>query len=286
MTGSGKNKEEQIAAWNGASGQTWVEAQDTLDQMFRPLEELLVEVAAAKPRAAVLDVGCGTGSTIIAVAQRLGDASRCVGVDISQPMLDSARSRAERVGAPASFVCADAEQHAFEPGSFDLLISRFGVMFFDDPVRALTSLRRAARDAAELCFIVWRAPSDNPFMTAAERAAAAILPPMPARDLDAPGQFAFADAHKVRRFLEASGWTEIDIRPLDVECTFPERDLMRYATRLGPVGRVLRDADEQTKARALALILPAFEPYVDGALVRFRAACWQVGARAGATASS
>jgi len=281
MAGASKNNEEQIAAWNGAAGQTWVDAQDTLDQMFRPIEELLVEVAAAKPRSGVLDVGCGTGSTIIAVAQRVGSACRCVGIDISEPMLESARSRAEHAGAMASFVGADAQQHAFAAGSFDLFISRFGVMFFDDPVRALTNLRHAARDTAELCFVVWRGPADNPFMTAAEHATASLLPPMPARDLDAPGQFAFADAGKVRRLLEASGWGAIDIRPLDVECTFPERDLLRYATRLGPVGRVLREADEQTKARALALILPAFEPYVDGALVRFRAACWQVGARAG-----
>jgi SAM-dependent methyltransferase len=282
MAGSGKNGDDQAALWNGPAGQTWVEAQDTLDQMLGPLEDLLVEVAAAKPRAAVLDVGCGTGSTILAVRRRLGAESRCVGIDISQPMLDSARGRAERAAAPVSFICADVEQHAFDPASFDLIISRFGVMFFADPVRALSNLRRAARADAELCFIVWRSASDNPFMTTAEQAAAPILPRAPAPASDAPGQFAFADAHRVRGLLEASGWSDIDIRPLDVECTFPEEDLVRYLTRLGPVGRALREADEATKARVLALVRPAFDRFVHADTVRFSAACWQISARAAA----
>lgn len=274
------SNDEQTALWNGTAGQSWVEAQDTLDRMFRPLEQLLVEAAAARPRAGVLDVGCGTGSTIIAVQGRLGAGCRCVGVDISQPMLASARSRAERAALAVSFVCADAEQHRFDAGSFDLFISRFGVMFFADPVRALTNLRHAARDDAELCFIVWRSAGDNPFMTTAEHAVTGILPPTPAPAPDAPGQFAFADAPKVRRLLEASGWQAIDIRPLDVECTFPEQDLLRYVTRLGPVGRALREADEATRARVLARVRPAFDRFVHGDTVRFDAACWQIGARA------
>lgn len=279
MADAHENENEQTALWNGTAGQAWVAAQQTLDAMFAPIEERLVAVAAARPRRAVLDVGCGTGSTIIAIQKELGAACRCVGVDISRPMLDSARRRAAREDAPVSFVCADAEQYAFDPQGFDLIVSRFGVMFFADPVRALSNLRRAARDGAELCFIVWRSPADNPFMTTAERAAAALLPAMPPRDPDAPGQFGFADRGKVRRILEASGWAEIDIRPLDVECAFPAPELERYVTRLGPLGRILHDADEPTRTRVLAAVLPAFEPYVQGATVRFNAACWQIGAR-------
>lgn len=273
-----KGADEQAALWNGASGQSWVEAQELLDQMFMPFEDLLVETASSKPRARVLDVGCGTGGTTLALERRLG--AECVGIDISEPMLEHARHRAKEAGARARFINADAEQYAFEPASFDMIVSRFGVMFFKDSTRAFENLRRAARNGAELCAIVWRTVSENPFMTAAETAAAPILPVLAPRDLDGPGQFSFADSSRARRILEDSGWTEIDIRPIDVECTFPESELMRYLTRLGPVARALREADDSTRARVLAAIRPAFGPYVHGRTIRFVAACWKIGAHA------
>lgn len=281
MDVSQKRSDEQQALWNGTAGQAWVEAQDTLDQMLKPFEDLLVEAAAAEPRTRVLDVGCGTGSTTLAIETRLNGETQCVGVDLSQPMLERARMRAEQAGAAATFVCADAERYPFERASFDLFVSRFGVMFFADALQAFQNLRRAARDGAELCFIAWRSAAENPFMTTAERAAAALLPSLPPRDPDAPGQFAFSDSNRVARLLADSGWSEVDVRPLDVQCSFAEKDLLRYVTRMGPLGRVLQQADEPTKERILAVVRPAFEPYVQGATVRFGAACWRISARCG-----
>ena len=118
-------------------------------------------------------------------------------------------------------------------------------------------------------------------MTTAERAAAPLLPNLPPRRPDGPGQFAFADDRRVHRILEDGGWTDIDIRPIDVECTLPEKDLVVYLTRLGPVGLILQEADERTRARVVEAVRPAFDPYVDGTDVRFTAACWMVEARAG-----
>jgi hypothetical protein len=117
-------------------------------------------------------------------------------------------------------------------------------------------------------------------MTTAERAAAPLLPSLPARRPDAPGQFAFADRHRVHTILEASGWTELEIRPIDVDCAFPELELVRYLTRLGPVGRILQEADDPTRMQVIDTVRAAFDPYVHGAEVRFTAACWMVGARA------
>jgi hypothetical protein len=117
-------------------------------------------------------------------------------------------------------------------------------------------------------------------MTAAERAAAPVLPQMPPRRPDEPGQFGFADRNRVYSILEQSGWSEIDIRPLDVECALPERELEHYITRLGPLGRVLPQLDERVRARVMQDVRAAFDPYVHGAEVRFTAACWTVGARA------
>jgi hypothetical protein len=160
-----------------------------------------------------------------------------------------------------------------------MIISRFGVMFFDDSVKAFANLRRAARDGAELRFLAWRSPAENPFMTTAERAAAPLLPNIPAREPDAPGQFAFADRHRVNRVLAQSGWAEIDIRPVDVSCNLPEKELVRYFTQLGPLGRVLHEADEQTRTQIVEKVRAAFDPYVHGDAVRFNAACWIVDAR-------
>ncbi|MDP3859864.1 MAG: methyltransferase domain-containing protein [Stagnimonas sp.] len=271
--------DEQSRLWNGQAGQAWVETQAVLDQLFLSFENLLVDAALARPRGRVLDVGCGTGSTTLALARRLGALVRCTGVDISEPMIAAARARAGREGSPAQFLRANAQTQAFEPASFDLIVSRFGVMFFEDSVRAFANLRAAASPGAELRCIVWRGPAENPFMTTAERAAAPLLPPMPARAPDAPGQFAFADSQRVRRILEDSGWSDIDIQPLDIACRLPEQDLVPYLSRLGPLGRVLPTLDQATRSRVIETVRAAFEPYVHGAEVRFDAACWLLGAR-------
>ncbi|KOU72276.1 SAM-dependent methyltransferase [Streptomyces sp. MMG1533] len=275
-----RTEDEQAARWNGPAGHAWVAAQAVLDEMLSPFEDLLVEAVLADHGRHVLDVGCGTGGTTLAVARRLGAAGRCVGIDISEPVITAARERAEQAGTPVSFIHADAQDHAFEPATFDTIISRFGVMFFNDSVRAFTNLRRAARDDAKLRCITWRTPAENPFMTTAERAAAPILPNLPARRPDEPGQFAFADPDRIHRILTESGWTGIDIRPIDVTCTLPETELVGYFTRLGPVGQVLREADEQTRAQVVATVRAAFDTYVQGTEVRFTAACWMIGARA------
>jgi SAM-dependent methyltransferase len=273
--------DEQTKHWNGPAGRAWVEGQELLDRILKPFEDLLVAaVSAGNSGGSVLDVGCGTGGTTLAVARLLGANGRCVGVDISEPMVAAARARAEREGSPASFIRADAQSYPFEPARFDKILSRFGVMFFNDSVVAFTNLRRAARAGAELRFIAWRTPAENPFMTTAERAAAPLLPNLPARRPDAPGPFALADGRQVYRILEESGWAEIDVRPIDVPCTLPEKELVTHFTRLGPLGLVLHELDDRTRTEVIQSVRAAFDPYVHGAEVRFTAACWMVGARA------
>ncbi|MEU2541253.1 class I SAM-dependent methyltransferase [Streptomyces iakyrus] len=279
MDASRRTEDEQAARWNGPAGNAWVDLQELLDGMFRPFEELLVDAVAAEHAGSVLDVGCGTGGITRAVARRAG---HCVGVDVSGPMIEAARAHAEREGVPASFIQADAQEYAFEPGAFDAVVSRFGVMFFNDPVRAFGNLRSTVRDGAGLRCVVWRGPEENPFMTTAERAAAPFLPELPARRPDQPGQFAFADPERVHRILTESGWAGIDIQPVDVVCALPEKDLVTYFTRLGPLGMVLPGADERTRAEIVETVRPAFDPFVQGTEVRYTAACWMVSARAAA----
>lgn len=270
--------EEMAAAWNGVSGRAWVDEQQLLDHAYAPIEKMLVDQVAAAGARAVLDIGCGAGATTLAVARTLGARGQATGVDISDPLIAVARARAQREGLPARFIRADAQTHTFEPASFDLMISRFGVMFFDDPVAAFANLRRAATETGQLRLVVFREIAENPFMTTAERAAAPLLTGLPPRKPNAPGQFAFADAAHVRRVLENGGWSRTELAPVDFECGFPASDLVRFFTRLGPLGQVLRDADEATRQRVIVEVRAAFEPFVRGSEVRFTAACWLISA--------
>lgn len=269
----------QGALWKSGAGNAWVEEQAVIDQMFRPIETLLVNAAASSAPGRVLDVGCGTGGTTLAMARRLGRGARCTGIDISEPMIASARRQAGQEGLPVDFVCADAQHHVFEPGTFDIVVSRFGVMFFDDPVAAFANLRKATRAGGRLHVVVWRSAEENPFMTAAEQAARSLLPDLPVRQTDESGQFGFAREERVRDIVTHAGWSGVRLEPIDVQCRFPESELLGYLSRMGPVGRALDSVDTVTRDAVIRTVRSAFNAFVSGESVSFRAACWLVSAQ-------
>lgn len=268
----------QSAKWNDQAGRSWADLSDLLDRVLAPFVPLVLAEIEPVAGSRILDVGCGAGALSLAAAERGG---QCVGVDISNPLIEAARARADRLGiAGAQFVRADAQTHGFGPQGFDSLISRFGVMFFADPAAAFRNLRSAVRTGGRLACLAWRGPAENPFMTAAERAAADLLPQLPERVDDAPGQFGFADAGRVRTILAGGGWEDVEIRPVDVECSLPESDLRLYARRMGPVAELLPALDEITRSEVERRVDAAFAPYVKGGEARFTAACWMVTGRA------
>lgn len=262
---------EQAAWWN-AAGQGWSRAQDIVDLVLRPFEDLLVAVAAERSRDRVLDVGCGTGAVTRAIADAVGAA--CVGVDISESMIAGAKPHGN-----VRFVVADAQVHTFQE-RFDLIVSRFGVMFFEDAVAAFRNLLHAATPGGELCFIAWRASEENPFMTTAAQAAARLLPDALPPPPGAPGPFSLTDADHVRRILADSGWSGIDVRAVDRTCTMPEELLVPYLSNLGPIARALREAEESARPAMIDSVRGSFDPFVHDGEVRIPAACWQVTARA------
>ena len=271
----------QAALWNDAGGRNWVEMQRVLDEMLAPYETRIMAEGSPGEGGRVLDIGCGAGATTLCMARHLGPTGLCLGLDISGPLVEAATARAAAMGLrSAAFLQADAQTHGFEPQSFDAVISRFGVMFFDDPQAAFANIRRAARPGAKLTFVAWRSPAENPFMTAAARAAAPLLPALPTPEPDAPGPFGFADGDRVRRILDASGWSTIDIRPIDDPCSVAEEDLLAYVTKIGPVGLALRGADEATRARTTDAVRAAVEPFVENGAAHFVGASWLVSARA------
>lgn len=263
--------------WNGIAGQNWVEAQVLLDSMFKRFEDIIVTDCLEQGARHVLDVGCGTGATTLAVADRLREAGGCTGIDISDPMIELARKRSVQSGSGADFICADAEDHPLGVARYDRIVSRFGVMFFRDPVRAFANLRRASAAGAQLAVIAWRDPAENPFMTAAEAAVRPLLPEALAAALQPTGQFAFADENHVRGILRDSGWSGVTMTPLDVACSLPENELETWLTRLGPLGRLLPELDAVHRAAVIEAARSAYAPYIAGGVVRFTAACWAIG---------
>lgn len=279
MTTPDPANSEQAQLWNGPAGHSWVQAQALLDQMFAPLQDHLAERAAVLQPRQVLDIGCGTGAVTLAIARRQPPPQGCLGVDISAPMIEAARQRAAAAQLSAHFLCADAQAHPFALVSVDLLVSRFGVMFFADPVAAFTNMRQAMQPGGRMHCLAWRGAEKNPFMTTAERAAADLLP-LPPRRPGQPGQFAFADAAQVAAMLRAAGWQDVVLHPLDRICTITPAQLDTYLGLLGPVGVALREADAATRERVLPVVREAFAAYVDGGTVQFTAACWELCARA------
>lgn len=268
--------EEQATVGSGTGGGPWVRLQPVLDRMFTAVEDLLVgQVAEVAPATAptVIDVGCGTGATTLALARRLGPGSRCTGVDVSEEMTAVARRRAAGEGLDVDFVVADAQRHGFAAGAADVVASRFGVMFFDDPVAAFANLRAATRDEGSLRAVVWRGPGDNPFMTRAEEAAADVLA-LPPRPADGPGQFGLADRDRTRGVLVDAGWSDVGVEPVDLGCRLSADELDTYLGHMGPVGRVLAGCDDEERARLVEHVRPAFDPFRHGDEVRFTAACW------------
>jgi ubiquinone/menaquinone biosynthesis C-methylase UbiE len=209
MTMNATADRDMNAYWDRA-GRVWVEHQALLDKIMAPIAEAVVEAAGPVNGERVLDVGCGSGATTFAAAWRTGPTGRAVGVDISGALVELARRRAGEEGLEGvEFLLADAQTHVFAT-PFDAIVSRFGVMFFPDPVAAFANLRRALKPSGRLAFAAWRAPEENPLALVPLRAAAPFLPTLPAFEKDAPGRFAFADPDRVRRILEESGWRDRD----------------------------------------------------------------------------
>ncbi len=213
-TGNDQNA-DQIAFWNGPAGQRWTDRQQAQDTMLAPVSDILIDRAKARAGARIVDVGCGCGATTIALAQKVGSAGHVFGIDISAPMLGRARQIAPK-GLPVDFVLADATVYPFEPASFDLLVSRFGVMFFAEPALSFANMRRALRPSGRLAFACWREPRDNPWLMTPLQAAYRHVPKLPQQGPDDPGPFSFASEQRVAGILSEAGFTGIEMERCDL----------------------------------------------------------------------
>ena len=267
--------------WNEVSGPKWVAVADLIESQLSGIGRLALEAAEAKPGERVLDVGCGNGFTAIELARRVGLSGKIVGIDLSRPMLTDAESRAQAAGEEAiRFIQGDAQTHRFAADSFDLLFSRFGVMFFDDPKAAFKNLRTALRPEGRFVFACWRDRSLNPWMTLPAIVAAEYLemPPPPAPD--APGPFAFANADRVKGLLKDAGYERVagqSVEPgVRIGTGRAREATLDFILQMGPAGAALREtrADEATVQQVRAAVADRLAPYWDGDGFAMEAAAW------------
>ena len=241
--------------WSGEVGPAWVAERERLDERMVPLTRVLVDELGLEPGERVLDVGCGVGGSSVALARAVGAGGHVLATDISTTMLAAARERAQDPdsdAAPISWLEADAQTHTFELASFNAVASRFGVMFFDDPIAAFGNLRSALRPDGRLVFICWQEPKANPsfFIGLAEIAELVELPDPPAPNT--PGPFGLADDRRTYALLNAAGFGEIEIKPVEVEMPFAgtAEDMARHLWTVGPVGTVLRGLEDDPERAA------------------------------------
>jgi len=278
-----QNNTDQIAYWNGPNGQRWTDRQAEQDVLLAPVSKALFDRARARAGERIIDVGCGCGSTSLALAEQVGPSGFVLGVDISGPMLARARERAPR-GAPVDFVQADASDYPFDPQSFDLLVSRFGVMFFAEPAASFANLRRALRPSGRLAFACWREPRDNPWMMAPLQAIYQHVPRLPPVGPEDPGPFAFASQERVNRILGEAGYKAVEMEPvglsLDIAIGRGLEAAVKAALQIGPASRALDGHSPETRAAASQSVKETLTPYVRGQSVPLPGSIWIVTARA------
>ncbi|HXZ01705.1 MAG TPA: methyltransferase domain-containing protein [Stellaceae bacterium] len=270
---------DQIAYWNGVGGRHWVTRQQTQDIVLAPISAAIIARAAVRPGERLVDIGCGCGDTTIELGRRVGATGGVLGLDISGPMLARAAERLPPA-LPVKLVQADATTYPFAPGGFDLLFSRFGVMFFAEPARSFANLRRALRPDGRLAFACWRAPRENPWMMLPLHAAYEHVPPLPQLGPEDPGPFSFADAERVRRILDAAGFRSIAIEPLDlaldIACGGGLGAAVAGALEIGPTSRAIDGQPPEILAAVAASIRTALAAHQRGTAVPLAAAAWLV----------
>jgi ubiquinone/menaquinone biosynthesis C-methylase UbiE len=266
---------EQAAYWNGPGGKMWLGAYDRIQRGIEGFSEIVLRAANARAGERVLDVGCGTGGTTAELARAVGPEGSALGVDISETLVGAARAKKL---PNATFEVGDAATWPFEARSFDLVFSRFGVMFFADPVLAFRNLRRAIKPDGRLVFLCWRTPQENPWAAVPMRAAQPFLPPMERPGPEDPGQYSFGDRARVERILRDADFGEAEMQTVDLMLNQGKDipDVLERVGDFGPLARVFKDVAPEQVAKAKQAIGEALKPYATPEGVKLAGACWLV----------
>jgi len=255
-----------------------------MDRAVADLTKALLDMAAPQLGEHVLDIGCGSGTTVLELAARVGPGGHVLGADISNQSVTRARQRIADTGLwHAEVIVADVSAHPFEQNSFELAFSRFGVMFFSDPRAALANVRRAIKPGGRVALAVFRAASENLFPSGPLEAVRHLLPPIPTPGPEEPGPFSWADPTRVHRILESAGFREVSLTPVDpviqLASTGEAAEAADFVMVLGPLTRVLPALSAPQREAVRAALEVYFQKYARPQGVFLPAANWVVRAR-------
>ncbi len=281
MTTSQAFNQEQRARWNGEDGEYWVRQQDRIDATLAPVLEPLLTFAAPLSASTVIDVGCGCGATTVELARAVGPNGRVLALDVSAPMLALAGQRVKQFGN-SKCLLGDAAELPMSGLNAELIVSRFGVMFFGDPTAAFTNLRTALLPDGRLRFACWRPIHENPWLYVPLQAVCEHVPPPPKPLPEEPGPFSFSDPARVTRILTSAGFTTPSFTPLDLKIDIAAAgtfdDAVAQATQMGPAKRALAEHPENMRLAAIESVRRALAPFASAAGVHLPAAIWLVAA--------
>lgn len=270
---------EQSEYWDGAGGAHWATEAEAYDRLNAAFAERIVARVAPRAGERVLDVGCGNGALCLALAPTVASAT---GLDLSGPMLARARERVAAAGLDnVDLVQGDAQVVGLPDASFDAVVSRFGVMFFDDPVAAFSNVRRMLRPGGRLVFACWQAMPANEWIMVPVGAALAHVPVPPLGEPGAPGPFALADPERVQSVLDGAGFADVGLEdvkaPMQFGATVEETVAFFQGTEMAST--LMKDVDPETVERAWAAMAEAVKPHLTADGVRLTGAAWLVTAR-------
>lgn len=280
------NKTDMKEFWNGDAGRGWVRHQDRLDVMLKPFGDTVMDLAGPLTGADVLDIGCGCGDTTYELGRRVGASGKVTGLDISDPMLARARQRGTEEGVGnVDFLNLDAQRGRFRDGDCDIVFSRFGVMFFDDPVAAFSNLKAALKPDGRMAFVCWQPSADNLWVRIPVDVVRkhVDLPPPPGPE--DPGEFAFGDADRINRIMSEAGFTDVSIEAFEPPITLAGGmnldDTVEFTMLMGPASRAIAASgdDEDLRQKLGTDLRAALAPYDSGNGVVMDAACWIVSAK-------
>ncbi|MEX2394916.1 MAG: class I SAM-dependent methyltransferase [Actinomycetota bacterium] len=271
--------EEQAKFWTEQGGPIWLAKEEDLNASSLPFGRAAMDAAKIGPGDVVLDIGCGTGPTTLEIADRIGPNGRAIGFDISPLLIERARKKAATAGTTnVEFLVGDAQTAAFEP-VHDLVFSRFGVMFFEDPVAAFTNIRSALRDDGRIAFACWQDVFKNVWMLLPTLAGSSVLGTFDLPPEGTPGPFYYGDGELARKVLTEAGFRDIDVSSFETTMDTPADeadDRLMMALNMGPLGEKFREADDATKRQTVDAVKAAAAEHLSDGVYRLPGAAWIV----------
>jgi SAM-dependent methyltransferase len=288
MTAAGQHvgpNAREAEYWNGPATRAWANRHEPIDALFGGLTQVALDHAAPQPGERVLDIGCGSGTTVLALTERVGPRGHVLGADIAEASVARARERIAAAGQHnAKVILADVSAHAFAPKQFDLVFSRFGVMFFADPTATFARLRTAMKPDGRLNLAVFRAADRNPWATAPMAGVRHLLPPVTPPGPEDPGQFSWADPARINRILGGAGFRDVSLTthdpPMRLAGPGGADQAVQFAMSVGPGVRATIGTSDEVR-EAVRAGLHAFFQHLDGPQgIVLPGAIWIVKARA------